>query len=200
VTTLTETQQAQVEQLREVMARDYGITDTPTWDPAERYAARPAFRLALRSYLTRRQMLDQLDPEARARREQQIAALTPDLDLDSPEIIETTVHAYVDRRIERADPRRWTSASGPTMPRSFDQWLADQVYAHIPAGYTIIGRWEDYARPVDLLTEAQAADRAPAVLPEAVRSALARGMSAVEVAKVLGLTDKRVYQLRDGKR
>lgn len=197
---LTDAQQAQIEQLREVMARDYGVTDTPTWDPAERYVARPAYRLALRSYLTRRQILDRLDPQARAVREQQIAVFTPDLDLDSPEIIETTVHAYVDRRIERADPRRWTSASGPVMPRSFNQWLADQVIAHIPAGYTILGRWEDYARPVDLLTEAQAADAAPNRMPEAVRSALARGMSAIEIAKVLGLTDKRVYQLRDGKR
>lgn len=186
---LTDAQQAQVEQLREVMARDYQITDTPTWDPTVRYSARPAYRLALRSYLTRRQILDQLDPQARAVREQQVAVFTPDLDLDSPEIIETTVHAYIDRR----------PAGGPP-PREYRLWLYDQVTQRIPDGYTILGRWEDYARPIDLLTEARAVDAAPPALPEAVRIALARGMSAPEIAEVLGISRSRVYQLRDGKR
>lgn len=185
---LTDAQQAQVEQLRQVMARDFGITDTPTWDPAVRYAARPSYRIALRSYLTRRQILDRLDPQARAVREQQIAVFTPDLDLDSPEIIETTVHAYIDRR----------PVGGPA-PREYRLWLYDQVTQRIPDGYTILGRWEDYARPVDLLAEARAVDAEPR-LPEAVRTALARGMSATEVAEVLGVSRSRVYQLRDGKR
>jgi hypothetical protein len=199
--TLTDAQRTQVEQLREVMARDYQITDTPTWDPAVRYTARPVFRLALRSPLTRRQILDQLDPEARAAREQQITAFMPELDLDSPEIVETTVHAYVDRRIERADPQRWESTSGPLPPTAYGQWLRDQVMAHIPDGYTILGRWEDYARPEDLLRAALAdRDNGPAGLTEAVRNALARGMSGPKIAAVLGVAPARVYQIRDGKR
>lgn len=191
---------AQAEQLREVMARAYGITDTPTWDPAQRYAARPAYSLALRSPQTRRQILESLPPEARERRERKVATFTPDLDLDSPEIIETTVHGYVDRRIERADPSTWTSTGGPDRPRSFELWLLDQVRHYIPAGYEILGRWSDYARPAELLMRAQAADAAPAQLPEAVRSALARGMSAIQIAEQLGVSRARVYQLRDGKR
>lgn len=185
----TPAQQAQMDQLREVMARDYSITDTPTWDPTVRYAARPAYSLAVRSPQTRRQILDSLNPERRAQREREVALFTPGLDLDSPEVIEATVHAYVDRR----------PAGGPA-PREFRLWLFDQVDQYIPDGYEVLGRWSDYARPVDLLTQARAADSEEARLPEAVRSALARGMSAQEVADVLGLTRARVYQLRDGKR
>lgn len=188
---------AQVEALREVMARDYGVTDTPTWDPAVQHSGSPEYDIEARSDRTRRAMLADLPPELREQRVAQ--AETYGLDLDSADVIRVRVHGYVDRRSERADPSTWTSKQGPPPPVPYDRWLREQVEQHIPAGYTPAGR-----PAVDPLAEVVAAketvDAAPEALAAAVRAALERGVRAAQVAAAIGVSRARVYQLRDGKR
>lgn len=188
---------AQIEALREVMARDYGVTDTPTWDPAVPYSGAPEYEVELRSDRTRRALLADLPDEVRQPRIAQAEAFG--VDLDSADVIRVKLHGYVDRRTERVDPATWTSEDGPLPAVPYERWLREQVEQHIPADYTPVGRPE-----VDLLgavvAAKQAKDAAPEVLSAAVRAALEHGISAARVAAELGVTTPRVYQLRDGKR
>ena len=187
----------QIEALREVMARDYGVTDTPTWDPALSGSAAPVYEIELRSDRTRRAMLADLPDEQRQAREEQAEAFG--IDLDTADVVRVRVAGYIDRASERARPSTWTSKSGPLKPTPYETWLRHQVEHKFPAGYTPVGRPQ-----VDLLTavvDAKAAvDAAPGVLVEAVRTALERGVTAQQVADALGVSRARVYQLRDGKR
>lgn len=177
----------QVDALRRVVADGWGIRDVPTYDPTRRYAMAPEYDIAARSPLTRRQMLDQLPSEARARREEELAAYGIDADLDSPEIIRCTIYGYKEQR--GASPR-W----------DLEAWLRLSVEQHIPDGYIPIGRWADVA-PIAAVRAAKiAADEAPTRLQEAVRRALEVGVPAAKLAEELGLSRARVYQLRDGTR
>ncbi|MBB3041041.1 hypothetical protein [Nocardioides soli] len=187
---------SQMQALREVMEREYGVTDTPTWDPAVGQT-RPVFEIEARSDRTRRAILADLPPVVREQRATAAAAFN--VDLDTADVIAIEVYGYVDRRTERADPGEWTSESGPLPSVPYERWLREQVEQHIPAGYTPVGRPRE-----DLLGGVVAAkaakDEAPAVLSAAVRAALERGVTARMIAEALGVTTPRVYQLRDGKR
>lgn len=189
---------AEIDALREVLAAQYGLTDTPTWDPLDRQQGRPRFEVTLRSDRTRRAILDTLPAEVRARRLEEAEAYG--IDLDVLDEITVTLHGAMDRRTERADRSRWISEDGPMDPPSYDEWLRWQVEQHIPAGYRPVIRASADALMAAAVVAKAALDEAPKRLSAAVAAALAGGVPAKVLAEALGVSGARIYQLRDGKR
>lgn len=171
--------------LAEVMAREWGITDTPTHrgeDSAHRYV------IACRSDLTRAAIAAALPAEQRRAALDRAEAYS--LDLDSADLVRVELSSWIDRRLDGIDQA----------PASYDAWLVAACSNYIPTGYTPVGRWETVA-PADALRAAHAdATAAPARLQAAVRTALEQGMTAHQITQILGVTRQRVYQLRDGRR